>query len=76
MLVLIVSISLLFSYFIGNSLFASEGDRTAQVEEVHPISPEFAQPDPEIFNEDAINLVERIDVGDTNTTNPFAEDDE
>ena len=71
MLVLIISLSLLFSFFIGGALFGGEDSRTAEVERVQPISPEFPQPDEAVFNKDAINLTETIQIGETTSTNPF-----
>ena len=75
MLILIVSISLMVSYFIGNSLFGGESNRTAEVEKVVKINQEFPQPSEDIFNEDAINLTPTIEIGDTSTTDPFSSDD-
>jgi len=71
MLVLIVSVSLVVSYFVGNSIFGGEKNRTAEVEEVQPISSEFPQPDETIFNEDSINLTETINIGESSSTSPF-----
>jgi len=71
MLVLIVSISLTISYFVGNAIFGGESNRSAEVENITPISSEFPQPDEDIFNEDAINLVETITIGETSSSNPF-----
>lgn len=71
MLVLITSLSLIVSYFLGNALFGGESSRQAQVEKVQPITSEFTQPDAAIFNDDAINLTETIKIGDTTSTNPF-----
>ncbi len=71
MLVLIVSISLLVSYFLGNSLFGGEEARSTQVPVAEGISVDFPQPDPTIFNTNAINLTEKITIGDTNSDTPF-----
>ncbi len=75
MLVLIVSLSLVISYFVGNALFGGESTRSTQVEVVESISAEFAQPDPDIFNDEAINLTQTINIGDSESTDPFSSDE-
>ena len=72
MLILIVSIALVISYFVGNSLFAGSENRTADVERVQVIEPDFPQPDPLIFNDNAINLTETINIGGPSTNDPFS----
>ncbi len=74
MLILIVSISLLVSYFVGNSVFGGESTRSTEVEVVQSISVEFDQPDKSIFNKSAVNLTETINIGPNNTTSPFSSD--
>lgn len=71
-LILIVSISLVISYFVGNAIFATDSDRTAEVETVLPISAEFIQPDQSIYNNQAINTTETINIGDSTSNNPFS----
>ena len=71
MLILIVSITLLISYFLGNALLVGDTARSTEVETVEAISSEFAQPDEDIFNEDAINLTQTIIIGETESTDPF-----
>ena len=75
MIILVISISLLFSYFIGNALFASNEDRTAEVEVVTAISIEFPDIDESIFNSNSLNLTEKITIGDTESDAPFSSDD-
>ena len=75
MLILIVSLALIISYFVGNALFANSESRTAEVERVQVISSEFPQPDPTIFNKEAINLTETINIGGPGTGNPFSDDE-
>ena len=70
-IILIAVISLVGSYFIGNTFVRSEEDRSARIEQVNPISAELDAPDEEIFNSDAINLTEIIEIGESNTSQPF-----
>ena len=72
MLILIVSIALVLSYFVGNALFGGTENRTAEVERVQVIEPDFPQPDPAIINENAINLTETINIGGSTSTDPFS----
>lgn len=71
LLVVIVSISLFVSYFIGNTLFANDESRSAEVKVAEEISSEFPQPSPEIFNSSALNLTETIKIGNTKSDVPF-----
>ncbi len=72
MLILITSISLLFSYFVGNAVLGGDKNRNTEVERVEPISAEFLQPDAQIFNDDAVNLTRTINIGDSSSTDPFS----
>lgn len=74
MLILIASLSLLISFFVGNTIFGGEDSRSAEVRVVESISVDFPQPDPKIFNEDAINLTEKITIGDTTSATPFSDE--
>jgi hypothetical protein len=76
MIILITSISLLVSYFVGNAIFGGEESRSTQVETVETISAEFPQPSEKIFNKDAINLTETINIGDTKAKSPFTTDNQ
>ena len=75
MLILIVSLSLMFSYFVGNALFGGNKARNAEVEMVQAITGEFPEIDTTIFNDDARNLTREIDIGgeDQTSPNPFEE---
>lgn len=70
-LILITAISLVVAYFIGNAVINSPDSRSTLVEIAIPISEDFPEPDVRIFNKDSINLTEKIEIGDSNTVNPF-----
>ena len=71
MIVLVTAISLVVAYLVSGVLINSPDSRSTPVEIAIPISAEFAEPDPEIFNDNAINPTELIKIGDANTTSPF-----
>lgn len=71
MLILIISFSLVASYFIGNAVFVNEDARSTSVPVAEPISTTFPAPDAEIFNNESINLTEQITIGDSNSETPF-----
>ena len=76
MIILVVGISLLASFFIGNSLINTPANRSAEIEVVTPISAEFPAPSPKIFNSTSINPTERIEIQDNDTVAPFEVGDE
>ncbi len=71
MLVLIVSFSLIGSYFIGNAVFVKDDTRSVKVKVTQPISVEFPAPDEKIFNSQAVNLTEKITIGGSKSETPF-----
>jgi hypothetical protein len=71
MLVLVISVSLVVSFFVGDALINTPQNRSSEVEVVTPISSEFPAPSIDIFNEDAINPTEVIEIGNSNQEQPF-----
>ncbi len=71
MLVLIVSITLVVSYFLGNAVLGGDSNRSTEVEKVVEISGEFPPIPEEVFNDEAINLTRQIDIGGNSSTDPF-----
>ena len=77
-IILVVAISLMASYFIGSALIASPESRSKQVEVIQPIGERFVNYEETetygtIFNGQALNPSLNIDVGENNTTKPFIE---
>lgn len=70
-IILVASVSLVASYFIGDALINTDASRSTEVEVVTPISADFPIPSPEIFNDKAINPTELIKIGDDTTDKPF-----
>lgn len=70
-IVLIVSISLVGSYFLAKAIFGEPQSQTAKAEVVEPISAELQQPSNKIFNKDAINPTVDIEIGNSANQQPF-----
>ena len=71
LIILIVALSALASYFISNIFFATKSDLKTEAEVVIPITAEFKEPDKRYFNNDSINPTRRITIGDENNQQPF-----
>ncbi len=73
-LVLIVSVSLVMSFFLANMLIQTPEDRSESVLDVAEFDTDFPSSDPRVFNDEAINPTEDISIGETFTPNPFRGD--
>lgn len=71
LIVLIVSVSLVVTYFIAKAVVGEPQNQSAQAEVVEPISAELVQPQSKIFNKDAINPTVDIEIGDSSNQQPF-----
>ncbi len=71
LIVLIVSMTLLVTYFIAKAIVGEPKSQTAKVELVEPISAELVQPSNKIFKQDAINPTVDIQIGDSSNQQPF-----
>lgn len=71
LLILIVSISMLTAYFIGNAVLGQPKDKTAEVEVAEPIQAEVKEPNKKIFNVQAINPTVQITIGQPSNQQPF-----
>jgi hypothetical protein len=60
----------IFSLVISQLLFGGQKS-TLTAEVVDPISAEFQKPDPNVFNDQAINPTQLIQIGDGSNKNPF-----
>jgi len=71
LIIVIVFVSGVLSFFVSNALFASPKDLQTEVEVVEPISAEFKTPDERYFNEKSINPTQPITIGDDQNEQPF-----
>lgn len=71
LIVLIVSVSLVATYFVARAIIGEPKNDLVQVEVVEPIAPDIVQPSPQIFNKDAINPTVNIEIGNSANEQPF-----
>ncbi|HSH18085.1 MAG TPA: hypothetical protein VK978_01740 [Candidatus Saccharimonadales bacterium] len=71
LILIIVIVSGMISFFAARMLFTTEKDRTVAAEVVDPISAEFTQPSNQYFNSNALNPTLQIQIGDNVNINPF-----
>lgn len=69
--VVVVVISGLISYFVSKALFGTPKDRQEQVEVVQPISANFPEPDKRYFNNGSIDPTKNIIIGTDQNPKPF-----
>lgn len=63
LIVLIATISIAASYFIGNALLGDPNDRVENLSYIEPISGDIKMPDAEDFNASAVNPTVEVYVG-------------
>lgn len=73
LIVLIVSISLVVSYFVAKAVLGDPKNKTVTAEVVDPISPNLVTPSNKIFNRDAINPTVVIQIGNPSNQQPFGQ---
>lgn len=70
-IILLVGLVTIATYFLLATLVGEPGDEPVSVETIEPITTEIVQPNPTIFNEDAINPTVKIKIGDSADQQPF-----
>ena len=73
LIVLIVSITLVVSFFIVKAVFGEPKKQAVQVEKVETIQPGITEPSAAIFNKDAINPTVVIQIGNPANQQPFGQ---
>lgn len=73
LIILVSGLSLVASFVIGNAVINTDKNRTAQIEVVTAITSNFSEPSNKIFNENAINPTELIQIGENQVDKPFPE---
>jgi len=72
LIVLIVSVSLVVSFFITKALVGEPQNHPVSAEIVAPISSTLATPESSIFNTNAINPTVNIQIGNSANQQPFS----
>lgn len=62
-LIFIASLSVIVAYFIADAVIGKPTSESVKVKTMAPISADIEQPDPSIFNKDAINPTVEIVIG-------------
>lgn len=65
MIVLIASASALIAYFVASAMFGGFSAESVKVKTIDPITSSIAEPDPEIFNQNAINPAVEVQIGNS-----------
>jgi hypothetical protein len=63
MIILIASISILLAYFAAKAIIGDVGSQTAKVRTTDKITTTINEPDPAVFNKDAINPTVEVIIG-------------
>jgi hypothetical protein len=71
LLLVIVFVSAVISFFVSDKLFAPPKSRQQAVEVVPTISDNFPTPDATYFNAQSIDPTQLIQIGNNNNQNPF-----
>ncbi|HRN97124.1 MAG TPA: hypothetical protein PLZ58_01565 [Candidatus Saccharibacteria bacterium] len=74
MIVFIASISILIAYFVGKALFGDVYDGSTKVKTIDKIDSSIVEPDPAIFNTNAINPAVQVQVTGTDSGGTGAAD--
>lgn len=69
-IILIASISVLVAYFAAKALIGDVQNESVKVKTTEPITTEVAEPDPTVFNSDAINPTVEVIIGNGATNTP------
>ena len=70
-LIVVVIVSGVSSYFLANLLFGGEKNYTLKAPIVEPISSTFDTPSEQYFNKNSIDSSKTITIGDSTNTDPF-----
>ncbi len=62
MIILIASASIMIAYFVGNALIGSNTNAGEKVKTIDSISTDVTEPDPEVFNAQAINPSVKVNI--------------
>jgi hypothetical protein len=71
LIIVVVFVSGVLSFFLSRLLFTSPKNRQQKVEVVNVITSDFPTPDAQYFNKDSVNPTTLIQIGDSNNPSPF-----
>jgi hypothetical protein len=71
-LLIVVSVVIMVTYSLVNSLFAQASLKPVDVEKAESFSTTIAERDPTVFNKDALNPAVTITIGNQSNQQPFS----
>lgn len=71
MIIVVAFFAGMFSLVLTNMLFVGKKGKDLKAETVSAISSEFKKPDDRVFNSNAINPTQLIQIGENNNQKPF-----
>ncbi len=71
LIIVIVFISGVASFFISGALFASKNNREQKVEKVEAITADFPTPSKKYFNSESVDPTQLIQIGNSTNPDPF-----
>lgn len=71
LIVVVVVVSGLVSFFVARMFFSKPGDRQVKAEYVQPITDTFTTPNTKYFNANSIDPTQQIQIGDGTNTAPY-----
>ncbi len=63
MIILIASVSVLIAYFVAKTVIGDVGNQSVKVKTADKITTKIDEPDPTVFNKDAINPTVEVIIG-------------
>jgi mannitol-specific phosphotransferase system IIBC component len=63
MIIFIASVSVLVAYFVANAVIGNTKDEAVTVKTADPITTDIVEPDPTVFNTNAINPTVEVIIG-------------
>jgi hypothetical protein len=71
LIIIVIFFSAVISLAVTQTLFSTKGKKSLSAEIVEPINSDFKEPDKTVFNSDAINPTQLIQIGGEGNQNPF-----
>lgn len=71
LIIAVIFFSAIVSVIVTQTFFVPKKAKQLTAETVDPISSEFKDPDKAVFNKDALNPTQLIQIGDNGTVKPF-----
>lgn len=71
LILVVIFFSAIVSLVVSKALFTTKQEKLLSAEVVEPVSSEFQEPDKTVFNGEAINPTQIIQIGGDGNQNPF-----